>query len=511
MSSAQAEPHVEVVALGRASAAALVVRAGERFSLTAIAKLTLGLRHGALVPLEPTAVRRREQHHRGSPALSIRAASELSPARPFCDVTFAGHARSPSPTRELTVRLALTRGAAVLLDKRLAVRSDKPFTALPLTYERSYGGVGYPENPLGTGFRGTTAPEITWPAGAERDGPAGLAPISATWPARRKLTGAVPWRALESGYAELAGPVPPEAFSAAPPDQRAPLLVGGEALVLEGLLEGAHELCVTLPTVRGVALFVPAGERAGRGAELALTLDGVHVDGDAGVIELTLRGDLATSRAALEGGKLAVAVELAGERLPERALHEACRAGSVERSPRTAASAPALGGTVRLGDEGSRPEGRDQRVDATRAEGPGDAHERGPASLPFPKPSRPERRASGDALPGAPWSHEASLAVPRADAALTETVALEPEPTGEAADSLDARAAVDPGAEARADATPTRPAEPPPHAPSQARTADPWRQEPAAPPPAPSAPERPPPFVAPRISVGGALYGKRKP
>jgi hypothetical protein len=494
--------YVEVVALGPASGAALVLRQRERLTLTAIAKLTLGLREGELTPERPTPVRRREQHHRASPASSIRAASELVPARPFCDLTFVGHACPGSPTARHTVRLGLLRGGVALVDKRLVVSAEAPFSRLPLVYERSYGGVGYPENPLGTGVRGSTPPSITWPgAHGEPPRPACYAPISATWPARRKLAPGVPWKALEEGYAELAAPVGPEAFSAAPPDQRPPLLEGGETLVLEGLLEGTPELRATLPRAQARGLFVPAGASPDQGVELALALDGVHVDGDARVVELTFRADLAVTTAALgPGARLAVAVEPSSSAPSKRALVDACRAPSPPSGP-SAAPRPTerpgpLGGTMALDAP---------RADATQALPP----ERAPASLPFaaPRPSPHAARAGAPsspegALPGAPWSPALSGPdVPRASAPLTETLALESPTRGEHAEPSEPEAvlaAPDPSARAPE-------AQEPAPAPS-----DPWRRAEAAPAPAPSAPERPPPFVAPRISVGGALYGKRK-
>ena len=120
--------------------------------------------------------------HYGDPATSsVRYEGETAWSKPHVDVLLNGsaHARSGKPAEAVEVRLRLGP-----LDKRLLVSGDrtwsggpgrspgrpKPFTSMPIVYERAFGGAptnqSHPSvdtrNPVGVGFNGSPSadPEV---------------------------------------------------------------------------------------------------------------------------------------------------------------------------------------------------------------------------------------------------------------------------------------------------------------------------------------------------------------
>ena len=121
-----------------------------------------------------------------------------------------------------------------------------------MIYERTYGGPDHNPNPVGMGGMAELGgkrrlPNIVHPARSAQPGvePAGLAPISLEWAARRRMLRATPRRALEQPVVEIPDDLDPLYFQSAPADQRlpdpkpanagAPFLRGDEWIVLEGL------------------------------------------------------------------------------------------------------------------------------------------------------------------------------------------------------------------------------------------------------------------------------------
>jgi hypothetical protein len=100
--------------------------------------------------------------------------TEIVPAKAWCDLAVLGHARSRSPKRpikrmQVSLRIGkFTRSVLVTGDRvwqrvlgRLRASEPRPFTELPLTYARAYGGTarhrenveaGYFANPHGRGY-----------------------------------------------------------------------------------------------------------------------------------------------------------------------------------------------------------------------------------------------------------------------------------------------------------------------------------------------------------------------
>ncbi len=106
---------------------------------------------------------------------SPRFEAELVACKVATDVVVLGHAYAPAErltTRcDIAVEIGPARKVIAVFGDRVArVHEDTiafsaphPFTALPLVFERAYGGPGYPRNPVGRGFVAGTMPRQAVP------------------------------------------------------------------------------------------------------------------------------------------------------------------------------------------------------------------------------------------------------------------------------------------------------------------------------------------------------------
>jgi uncharacterized protein YjbI with pentapeptide repeats len=128
------------------------------------------------------------------------------------------------------------------------VASDpEPFTEMPLTWDRAFGGPGYPQNPLGKGFaplgKGEIhpLPNIELPkqlirAPGDRPMPAGLGAYDMMWPQRFSKIGTYDQEWLKERFPGLAKDLDPTFFNAAPDDQQIEgYFRGDEVFTLENL------------------------------------------------------------------------------------------------------------------------------------------------------------------------------------------------------------------------------------------------------------------------------------
>ncbi len=130
------------------------------------------------------------------------------------------------------------------LSKRLLVFGDryweghqhtKPlaFSALPLTWERAYGGAGVPENPTGKGTSAVAQdgaryhwlPNIEDPSKlmtspGDRVSPVGFGPIDTMWPQRTRYQGTYDETWLKTQFPAIAENTDWRYFNVAPPDQQ---------------------------------------------------------------------------------------------------------------------------------------------------------------------------------------------------------------------------------------------------------------------------------------------------
>jgi len=219
--------------------------------------------------------------YRGQPGRSsILYDSDFVLAKTTTDIIVNGTAYAPGTRPVLSVDVAVTVGS---ISKSLRVFGDRswdlrgllsspvPFVAMPITYERAFGGIDpgsqnpdvdwYWPNPVGTGFaagdRGVLslrAPNIeyatdnirSWKA---RPRPAGFGVIGPNWRERADLAGT-----YDKDWADHRQPLLPHDFDmrhfqSVPSDQQAPaFLSGGEAVSLVNLTPSGR-LTFVLPTV----------------------------------------------------------------------------------------------------------------------------------------------------------------------------------------------------------------------------------------------------------------------
>lgn len=199
----------------------------------------------------------------GNPALSSnRYESDIVPFKPGADIIVNGTARVPNgkPVRQMQVGLkvgAIRKVLAVLGDRAYEAggySSPNPFTAIPIVYERAYGGTAADgtierRNPVGVGYKqarsadatvNTEAPNVIY-AGEpfqgplDRPKPAGFGTIGRGWLPRLPLAGTYDQTWLDTQW-----PLPPKDFDArynlcAPVDQQLPSMPIGETVSLIGL------------------------------------------------------------------------------------------------------------------------------------------------------------------------------------------------------------------------------------------------------------------------------------
>jgi hypothetical protein len=250
-------------------------------------------------------------------------ASDFAVIKPAVDVLVTGHAHAPGgrPATAMQVVVRL-RGARTSFQRELAVFGDRtwqggvvalapsapaPFTKIPLTWERAFGGPDHPLNPAGVGFRGARAkdgaarlPNFEAPgklvkAPDDAPPPAGLGPIHPLWPARWGLLGTYDKAWFKARWPYFAPDFDPAFFQAAPPVQRLDALDGDEEFELVGLHSVHGALRGALPGARARAFAQKTKAAGGAFVPIALKLDTLTFDPDRDRGHLVWRGRLDVS------------------------------------------------------------------------------------------------------------------------------------------------------------------------------------------------------------------------
>ena len=390
--------HVSPLAGPPVACGAVAFRHRGQLRVTPIVKATFSLVHdGVAVLTAPSGLATGELRAGDPPASSARAASDLVPYRPRVDVTFVGHAHASAagPRAVTAVRLAVFREQAIL-DKTLHVYGDwsttapiepRPFDRMPMVYERACGSEV--QNPVGT-----ARPNLVDPRDPKR--PACFGPISADWPSRARLLGAMDRRALDAPVAEIPDAFDWRYFQAAPPDQQIDVLRGGEWIVLDGLHPTLPRLQTRLPPVAAVARVQRSGGPEGTGEEiLALVLDTLAIDGDRQTCEVVWRASflVPSGEAALPLLRIAAGLDVPGlaTAAPARRAAPATSVLSV-MDDRAAGAAPAT-----PFEAARRPPPDTLDVPAQEASGMG-------LAAPFPLASPTAARPEAPPIAGAPWA-----------------------------------------------------------------------------------------------------------
>jgi hypothetical protein len=215
----------------------------------------------------------------GDPASTgLKYVSTVHPGKPATDLILIGNARSSRgrPVTEMFVSLAVgprRKVVQVIGDRswrRGGFTAPKPFSEMPLVWERAFGGVHRidarqtleePRNPLGLGFPGKRLaeqaigerlpnledPRAPLSAFGQRRDPVGVGFVAPSWQPRRSYAGTYDeaWKRTRAPY--LPRDFDARFFNAAPADQVfRPFLAGGENVEVVGMHpDGPLEL--TLP------------------------------------------------------------------------------------------------------------------------------------------------------------------------------------------------------------------------------------------------------------------------
>ena len=199
------------------------------------------------------------------------------------DVVMNGFAYAPAgrAATEITVTMrigGLVKTLQVFGDRLwhrgvvgLAMTRPAPFTKMPITYERAFGGWDRisknpadqrlePRNPIGEGFAtrkqhlvNTRAPNIEYPrqlisSWRDRPQPAGFGVVASHWMPRLKYAGTYDAAWQKEQFPLLAADFDPRFFQCTPEDQQATLR-GGETVELTNLTPGGR-LAFELPRHR---------------------------------------------------------------------------------------------------------------------------------------------------------------------------------------------------------------------------------------------------------------------
>jgi len=279
---------------------------------------------------------------------SGRPLDELMPkARGEVLLAGSAYAAHGLATTEQLVRLKLGK-----IDKSLRVLGDRewmygmlpffritepsPFTQMPLSWSRAYGGQRHPANPEGCGYDPNPLaalfgrnqgrmPNIENPdrpvrGHRRRYAPAGFGQLDVGWLPRRQWIGTYGRRWQSEPYPGLADDTHSEFFNAAPLDQRvAGFFEGGESYRLEGMHPTLPVIEGQLPEFRPRAFAHRAGHPADAVEEVALAFDTVWFFPDAELGIAIHRGEIDVEDSlALDVEALMVAYEHAGD--PPRSL-----------------------------------------------------------------------------------------------------------------------------------------------------------------------------------------------
>jgi hypothetical protein len=271
----------------------------------------------------------------GDPASSgIRAAGELTLAKPSTDITVLGHAVAPNQSAramEVSLRAGPLNSVMRINGRRQWQKSGvgwapsdpQPFERMPLRWENAYGGFevapeGEPpkefevRNLAGCGFVGKSErdrdlsgrplPCIEDPnqlirSPQDRPIPVGWAPIAPFWSPRRDYAGTYDdaWQTRRAPYLPL--DFDPRFFQTAPAVLVTPQpLVGGESVELRGCRPGGEVLAFQLPLCSFNVDFDFRGNTVNRPP----MLDAVIIEPDQPRLQLVYRSALAVDKHVLK-------------------------------------------------------------------------------------------------------------------------------------------------------------------------------------------------------------------
>jgi len=270
----------------------------------------------------------------GEPGLSAPLReTDFAHVKPACDVLLIGHARAPGgrAVQRLPVGLRvgdMVKRFAVVGDRcwqknalgRVSATAPEPFTAMPVGYERAFGGTDntrlprsgqvdtYLANPAGRGYwRHTDHIDGKPLPNTEEDGhpvtehdgdyrPMALSPIGRHWSPRSRHAGTYNDQWLEERSPFWPDDFDERYFQSAPADQTLAYPQGGEQVVLQHLTPDGLR-AFRLPTQPMPVTFIP---HRGRDITRAAVLDTVVLEPDHERFTLTWRAGIALGKSVFD-------------------------------------------------------------------------------------------------------------------------------------------------------------------------------------------------------------------
>ncbi len=283
---------------------------GGELRIGVIVKLALELPHPIARVVSPPPIELDDRYAASRGVGSIVAASDLALRKPACDITMTGVARTPGgqPAQTLPVRLSMFRGNTPILRKAVVANGPvgeggnvQPITAMPLTYERAFGGPEWTVNPVGS-----MTPSVRM--AHDPSAPACFAPRPGAWAIRRQTLEASVRQELGTEVPSLESPFPWEYFQSAPPDQVVSHLAGGEWLLIDGISGTWPRIQTQLPTLDAKAFLVTRNAIQ----PIKLSWDTLAIEGESLRAAAVFRGDVASPVPLSLTREVAIVVRLGG-------------------------------------------------------------------------------------------------------------------------------------------------------------------------------------------------------
>ncbi|MFH1983894.1 MAG: DUF2169 domain-containing protein [Pseudomonadota bacterium] len=173
------------------------------------------------------------------------------------------------------------------------ITDPRPFTEMPITWQRAFGGSGFEQNPLGRGAAPVLSPEgqeirplpnIEIPgrligAPSDRPIPAGFAPIDFTWPQRTKKVGTYDERWLQERWPFYPDDMDWTYFNAAPEDQQMDrYFQAGEPIAVRNMHPEKPLLMSAVPALRQRCFLNQCEDMARKDGERIFKEINTHID-----------------------------------------------------------------------------------------------------------------------------------------------------------------------------------------------------------------------------------------
>ena len=274
----------------------------------------------------------------GEPGFSAtHRETDFSPVKPRCDVLLDGCAHAPAgrPAQRVQVGLRignLTKSFDVVGDRfwkkdflGVAATPPAPFTTLPVSYDRAFGGsdnshpdpkrhAAFTANPVGRGFHtnpdaidGKPLPntEETGKPVSGHEGkyhPMSFGPIGRGWPERLKYAGTYDQDWIDNVFPFLPADFDERHYQSAPGDQQTDYPKGGEEIILMNLTP-AGRTAFSLPPLDLTVTFYP---RNGEEIAVPAVVDTILIEPESNRFTLVWRASLPLKKNMLEIARVVV-------------------------------------------------------------------------------------------------------------------------------------------------------------------------------------------------------------